>query len=137
TQAAPAPLLSPPPPMIAVLQLSATEAPWVAAPTAPPPTSLFPCWAHTPLLVVNTHAAPTLLLSPGPPTMALLPSPDSATDWPWLAAPTAPVPTSLRSCAQPSPPLLIHTHAAPAPLLSKGPPTMAVLPRPDSATDWP
>src|SRR5262245_20790420 len=137
TQVAPTPKLSNDPPMTAVLQVSATEEPWVAAPTAPLPTSLFPCWAHTPLALVNTHAAPRLLLSLGPPTMAVLPSPDSPTKLPCRAFPTALLPTSLRSCDQPSPPLLIHTHAAPAPLLSSGPPTIAVLPGPDRATEKP
>jgi hypothetical protein len=45
----------------------------------------------------KTHAAPTEL-SPGPPMMAVLPSPDSATEVPWSAFPTAPVPTSLLPC---------------------------------------
>ena len=42
------------------------------------PTSLLPCWVHTPPLRVNTHAAPARELSPGPPTTAVLPSADSA-----------------------------------------------------------
>src|SRR5437588_3577397 len=33
--------------------------PWKALPTAPVPTSLFPCWVQTPPLRVNTQAAPT------------------------------------------------------------------------------
>src|ERR1035441_5800654 len=32
---------------------------------------------------VNTHAAPAPPLSPGPPRMAVFPSPDSATEEPW------------------------------------------------------
>jgi hypothetical protein len=47
---------------------SATEKPWLAAPTAPVPTSLLPCWVHTPLLRVKTHAAPVFELSRNPPT---------------------------------------------------------------------
>ena len=35
------------------------------------------------------------------------------------------------------PPRPVKTHAAPAPLLSSCPPTMAVLPSPDNATDQP
>ena len=49
------------------------------------PTSLAPCWVQTPPLRVNTHAAPVLELSPHPPTMAVLPSPDSATEEPCSA----------------------------------------------------
>src|SRR5262245_12492002 len=132
------------PPMIAVLQVSATEKPCWPKPTAPLPTNLLPCWVQTLLLRVNTHAAPAPLPSPrmgrdqpvgpglwhAPPTMAVLPEPDSATEKPCWGFPTAPVPSSLRSCVHPNPPLLMNTHAAPAPLLSFGPPTMAVLPGP-------
>src|SRR5262249_8999875 len=77
---APALLLSLFPPKIAVVQDSATEMPCWACPTAPVPTSLFPLWLHTPPLRVNTHAAPAKLLSPCPPTIAVLPSLDSATE---------------------------------------------------------
>src|SRR5271169_7188094 len=49
--------------------------------------------------LVKTHAAPAFeLLSVGPPTMAVLPSADTATERPWLASPTAPVPTSFGPC---------------------------------------
>jgi hypothetical protein len=45
------------------------------------------CWVQTPLLRVKIQAAPMaapkLELSSGPPTMAVLPSPSSATDEPW------------------------------------------------------
>src|SRR6516164_3657679 len=73
---------------------SATDEPQLGLPTALPPTSLVPCWLHTPPARVKTHAAPSRELSSNPPTMAVLPSPDSATDQPCAAAPTAPVPTS-------------------------------------------
>src|SRR5262245_35794142 len=116
---------------------SATERPWTAAPTAPLPTSLLPCWVHTPPLRVNTHAAPAWLLSNGPPTMAVLPPEDSATEKPCSAPPTAPVPTSLLPCWVHAPPLRVNTHAAPALLLSASPPTMAVLPPLDSAPENP
>src|SRR5262249_43202939 len=109
TQVAPARLSSPGPPTMAVLQVSATERPWLAAPTAPVPTSLLPCCVQTPLLpLVNTHAAPAKLLSAPPPTMAVrvLPSVDSATERPCWATPTTPVPTSLRSCVHPKPLLI-------------------------------
>ena len=36
--------------------------------------------------------------SESPATMAVLPSPDSATEVPWLASPPTPVPTSLLPC---------------------------------------
>src|SRR5438552_9505646 len=90
---------------------SATEMPWLAAPTAPVPTSLAPCWLHTPPLRVYTHAAPAELLSPDPPTTAVFPSADTATELPWSAAPTAPVPTSLAPCWPHTPPLQAYAHA--------------------------
>jgi hypothetical protein len=42
---------------------NATEAPCLAFPTAPLPTSLLPCWVQTPLLRVKTHAAPVFEVS--------------------------------------------------------------------------
>jgi hypothetical protein len=129
--------LSPGPPRIAVLPSadSATDMPWQAFPTAPVPTRLFPCCLQTPLLRVNTQAAPVLPLSDHPPTIAVLPSADSATDIPWRALPNAPVPTNLFPCWVQTPPLRVNTHAPSA----RHPPTMAVLPSADSATDipWP
>src|SRR6266581_572877 len=102
---------------------------------APPSISLLPCCVQTPLLRVNTHAAPVLLLSAHPPTMAVLPSPESATDMPWRALPAAPVPTSLFPCCLQTPPLRVNTHAPSV----RHPPIRAVLPSPDRATDipWP
>src|SRR5262249_31503913 len=126
---------------------SATEVP--RCPTELPVlTSLSPCCVQTPPLRVNTHAAPaaprpkgtdrSLRLSPGPPTMALLPSADNATDMPWQALPIASLtPSSLPCCAQPPPPLRVNTHAAPVLPLSDHPPTMAVLPSAESETDMP
>src|SRR5206468_2830632 len=107
-------------PTMAVLPSAdnATEMPWKAGLTAPVPTNLAPCWLHTPPLRVNTHAAPALLLSRFPPTMAVSPSSDNATEAPCWAAPTAPVPTSLFPCWVHPPPLRMNTHAAPAPPLS-------------------
>src|SRR5262245_36765243 len=69
--------------------------------------------------------------------MTVLPPPDSATEPPWAAFPTAPVPTSFDPCWVHTPPLRVNTHAAPAPALSRYPATMAVLPSADSATPWP
>src|SRR5436190_1905734 len=81
---------------------SATDVP--RRPTALLLTSLLPCCVQTPPLRVNTHAAPGAPrrkgldrshgLSPGPPTMAVLPSADNATDMPWRALPTASAATS-------------------------------------------
>src|SRR5664279_1258233 len=108
-----------------------------SCPTPPVPTSLLPCWLHTPPLRVKTQAAPTFVLSPYPPTMAVLPSEDTATEEPCEAAPTAPVPTSLLPCWLHTPPLRVKTQAAPMLVLSLGPPTMAVLPSEDSPTEEP
>src|SRR5262249_17415572 len=107
--------------------------PWRALPIASLPTSFLPCCVQIPPLRVNTHAAPVLLLSDQPPTMAVLPSADSATDIPWRAFPTAPVPMSFLPCCVQALPLRVHTH--PPPLLP--PPSMAVLPSPETATDFP
>src|SRR5262245_7317435 len=137
---APMPPLSPGPPRTAVLPSSdsATDRPCWAPPTAPLPISLAPCWVQTPPLRVNTHAAPRLLLSALPPTMAVLPSSDRATESPWkMKDPTPPVPTSFGPCCVQTPPLRVNTHAAPTKPLSLFPPTMAVLPSPDSATEAP
>src|SRR5271165_3576566 len=122
---------------------SATDMPWRPLSAAPVLISLLPCCVQTPALRVNTHAAPAAprpngtdparALSLGPPTMAVLPSADSATDMPWRALPTAPVPTSFLPCCVQTLPLRVNTHAASA----RHPPTMAVLPSADSATDAP
>src|SRR5262245_61616308 len=130
-------ILSPGPPRIAVLPSAerATDHPWFALPTAPVPTSFLPCCAHAPRLRLNTQAAPVLLLSDHPPTMAVLPSAESATDIPRCARPTAPSPTSFPSCVHTPLAFRVKTHTASAP----HPPTMAVLPSADRATaiPWP
>src|SRR5262249_36358695 len=129
--------LSPGPPTIAVFpsEDNATDVPWRALPPASLPTSFLPCCVQTPPLRVNTHAAPVLLLSDHPPTMAVLPSAESATDMPWRSFPTAPVPTSFLPCWLQALPLRVNTHAPSA----SHPPMMAVLPSAESATDipWP
>ena len=73
---------------------SETEEPCCASAYGAGADQFGPCWLHTPPERVNTHAAPAWLLSPGPPTMAVFPSPESETEQPCTAAPTAPVPTS-------------------------------------------
>src|ERR1039458_5698736 len=101
---------------------SATELPCSANPTAPVPTSLPPCWFHTPPERVYSHAAPRRPLSPKPPTMAVFPSAESPTELPCCALPTAPVPTSFSPCWFQTPPERVYTQAAPALPLSLGPP---------------
>src|SRR5262249_727765 len=116
---------------------------------APLPTSLPPCCVPASPLRVQTPAPPLVRLSLGPPPLAVLPPADRATDGPWdqKAPPySVVVPTSLACCLQ-TPPLRMNTHAAPAgpmeagrsrsALLAPGPPTMAVLPSADNATDMP
>src|SRR5450759_4937745 len=114
-----------------------TDQPCSAAPTAPEPTSLGPCWVQTPAVLVHIHAAPAKLLSPLPPTMAVLPSAERDTDLPCRSPPTAPEPTSLDPCWVQTPALLVQIHAAPAKLLSRYPPTMAVLPSAERDTEKP
>ncbi len=75
-----------------------------------------------------------------PPTRAVLPSAERDTEMPWRSSRrTAPEPTSLGPCWVQTPPLRVHTHAAPAPLLSRDPPTRAVLPSAerDTRPPWP
>ena len=139
-QAAPALVLSVLPPMTAVLPFAAiaTEIPWPAAPVAPVPTSLLPCWIQKPsLLRVKIQAAPAPLLSAGAPMMAVVPSPEMATEVPCCAAPTAPVPINSWPCCVQRPALRVKIHAPPMPVLSPEPPTMAVFPSADSATAFP
>src|SRR3984893_1930492 len=141
THAVPVLLASDQPPTIAVLPSAdnATDMPCRAAPTAPLPTSFLPCCVHTSPLRMNTKA-PSARHAP---TMAVLPSAESATDIPWpkdkggSPGPEAPVPTNFLPCCAQTPPLRLKTQAAPVVLLSLGPPTMAILPSPDSATDTP
>src|SRR5262249_9110191 len=136
---APTLMLSAFPPTTAVFPSAdtATEFPWPAPPTARLPTSFVPCWLHTPPLRVHTHAAPAPPSSKPPPMTAVFPSADTATAFPWCAAPPAPVPTSLGPCWLHTPPLRVPSDAAPALPLSKSPPTTAVFPSADTATEFP
>jgi hypothetical protein len=89
--------------MIAVLPSAErdTEEPWYTEyPTAPDPTSLFPCLVQTPPFLVQTHAAPAVSLSVYPPTMAVLPSAERDTAEPWKAVSPAPVPTNFGPCCE-------------------------------------
>jgi hypothetical protein len=142
--AAPVPL-SPLPPTIAVLPsaVSATEVPCAAAPIASLPVSLPPCCVHPESSRVKIHAAPVDALSAAPPTMAVRPSAEIATDLPcrWLL-PAPPVPTSFASLIHVLP---LRTKIQAAPIASRDvalslePPTMAVLPSAERATEepWP
>src|ERR1700683_2608929 len=69
--------------------------------------------------------------------MAVLPSADSATQYPWRPAPIASLATSLWPCWVHTPLLRTKTHAAPVYELSANPPTTAVLPSADSAMELP
>src|ERR1039458_8123995 len=71
----------------------------------------------------NTQAAPSLplellALSPTPPTRAVFPSEDNATEPPCSENPTEPVPTNLPPCWLHAPPVRVNTHVAPTLLLS-------------------
>src|SRR5262245_1861218 len=92
----------------------ATDQPCCATcPITPVPTSLQPCWLHTPPERVYTHAAPIAEESRSPPTIAAFPSPDRDTDTPCWEEPTAPVPTSLEPCWFHTLPERVYTQAAP------------------------
>src|SRR5437773_425117 len=92
TQAAPIPLSAFFPPMMAVLPSAemATEAPcWLAGPESEP-TSGPACCVQRPPFFVQIHAAPALLLLLTPPTIAVLPSAETATLLPCSAVSDAP-----------------------------------------------
>src|SRR5262249_59633036 len=119
--AAPSPLLSPGPPISAVALLSdparATLEPnWpgdAGLLTSAPPVSLDPCWVQVEPVRVNTHAAPRPLLSPGPPTSAVLPAAESATLEPNCPSPCSPPAVILDPCWVPVEPERVKTHPAP------------------------
>jgi hypothetical protein len=140
THAAPTLALSPGPPSSAVLPSgeSATLEPTSPAPTSPEPSknswSFAPCWVQVEPERVNTQAAPTLLLSAGPPISAVLPSEESATLEPTSAAPISPLQVSFAPCWVQVEPERVNTHAVPTLALSLRPPSSAVLPSEESAT---
>src|SRR5438045_3551493 len=87
-------------PMSAVLPSAErdTDRPWSSGVGVPDATNLVPCWVHIPPLLVQTQAAPGVELSKRlpslyPPTIAVFPSAERATAFPWKAFPTAPEPT--------------------------------------------
>src|SRR5271154_3014354 len=136
THTAPMRLLSGAPPISAVLPLaeSATLPPNSPAPTSPLPVSFAPSWVQVVPERVNTHAAPTLVLSCGPPIRVVLPLEESATSRPNSPAPTSPLPVSGPACLVQVLPERVNTHTPPTPVLYPGPPTTAVLPSPERAT---
>src|SRR5207245_10819494 len=78
----PTSLLSPGPPISAVLPSEESAALEPNSGTTPTPTliaSLGPCWVHFPSLRVNTQAAPSPVLSLQPPISPVLPYAASAT----------------------------------------------------------
>src|SRR5262249_58102267 len=106
---------------------SATDMPWRAFPTAPVPTSFLPCCVQVPPLRVNTHAPS----ASQPPTMAVLPSAESATAIPWPGDNggwPAPLPARLLPFCVQIPPLPVETPPAPLVLFALRPPIVAVLP---------
>ena len=139
THAAPALLLSKIPDKIAVFPSAEreTDQPWPELPVPPVPANLLPCCVHTPAERVKTHAAPTQLLSSSPPKIAVFPSAERETDLPCCALPIAPLPTSLLPCCVHTPAERVKTHAAPALLLSRYPPTKAVFPSAERQTELP
>src|ERR1017187_9266747 len=67
---------------------------------------------------VSTHAAP-LPVSPGPPMMAVFPSPDTATEAPYAWPARASLLTSLLPCCPQTPAAMrVKSHAPPTPPLS-------------------
>ena len=111
-------------------------------PIAPLPTSLGPCCVHVPLLRVNTHAAPEGEKSfplVGAASTAVLPSADSATDMPLeFGLPNRTTAHQLGSLLCPCAGATGEHPDRPYVGAAVGaPPTMAVLPSSDSATDKP
>ena len=137
--AAPALALSPVPATRATFPNaeSATDFPWRESPTRPDPTSRAPCCVQTPAERVKTQAAPRFAASAGPPTSAVFPSPEIATDCPWLESPVVPVPTSLGPCCSQTPWDRAKTQAAPVTASAFGPPKMSVSPSAESAAAYP
>src|SRR5258706_1572754 len=128
------------PPSIAVLPSAemAAEDPWAELPAAPAPIRLEPRCDQTPPLRVKTQAAPVSESSLLPPTIAVSPSAERATEIPSLTRlPDAPVPTSLAPCCDQTPPLRVKTQAAPVPESSFDPPRIAVEPSEERATEQP
>src|SRR5664280_1696458 len=115
----------------------AADQPSEAFAVASEANSLVPCWLQLTPVLVQTHVAPMLPLSLGPPTMAVLPSPERATDTPCCADADTPEPTSFVPCGAQLTPVVVQIHAAPALPLSLDPPTMAVLPSAERATETP
>ncbi len=63
-------------------------------PTPPVPTRFAPCWLQVPFARTYTQA----VAGTTPPTIAVLPSADSATDAPWADCPDTPEPINFGPC---------------------------------------
>src|SRR5262249_18032551 len=142
--AAPVPSLSLGPPRIAVFpsaEIATANPNRASAVVTSSPTSLA-CWLQLVPLLTNTQAAPTGKVkdwSKGPPEITVLPSAEIATADPWPApCPPTPVPINL-VCSLQTLLVRMKTHAAPKPpvFTSRGPPTIAAVPFPDSPTESP
>src|SRR5260370_38778598 len=96
-----------------------------AGPASSFAASFCPC-VHTPLLRVNTQAAPTPTLLPGAPMTAVLPSAESVTE-------TAPLALNSCACWVHTPLSRVNAQA----VRSLRPATSAVLPSPDHAPAQP
>src|SRR5262249_23658901 len=95
--------------------------------------SFDPCCVHVAPDRVNTHAAPTWLLSKLPPIRAVLPSAESAVLFPKPGLPTKPVGTSAGPCCAQETPERTNTNPEPgAP--AAGARARAVSPSAESAT---
>ena len=127
------------------LEDSATLWPnWASRPDSPSAVSFSPCWLHFLPERVNTQAAPVpgpkpwALLSHGAPTIAVLPSDESATLRPNWPSPISPVGTDSRALLTPRftrPRERVHGPGSPAcPISSSiGAPISAVVPAADRA----
>src|SRR5438270_709373 len=137
TQTAPAPSLSPRPPMSAVVPSCERATLWPKRPSgvSSAPASFEPCCLYVPDSErANTQAAPMKPLSPGAPIRTWPPSPDTATLRPKKLAPCASAPPVSFGCRSHDELPRVKAQAAPPPPPSAGAPIPAVLPSPDSAT---
>src|SRR5262249_39706278 len=100
------------------------------------PVSLPPCCVQVLPERPKIQTAPTPAESWGPPTMAVLPSPERPTLLPCAGRPEPLLPTSL-ACWVHTPVLRVKIQAAPFWLLSAYPPTITVLPSPEMPTEVP
>src|SRR5262249_39370049 len=113
------------------LPVIVTEVP----PAAGPALGLVPLTAGE--AAVKTQAAPSPSRSQGPPISAVLPFADSDKPWPKAPEPCSSLPVSFEPCCVQDEPERVNTQAAPATLLSEGPPISATEPSAESAAPTP